>query len=233
MGRRQRPKPELLTLPPLLPTTHTPACLCLPPSSLPRIPVCHVHQRRPAGPGLHVPDAGQADAVSERKQTLKVYWHCQCPGHRTDALPAAGGCPPPAVYTPIPASLADTQPTPTLPVPHNSVPQRLCAAAQGQAGPLPRQPERQACGLLGAHGHQPRPQPARGRGAASEHRLSCWPATGVAVPWGRDLRFVVHRCWMLHLVGNAPWGAASAQLHGLFQLLSPWPCLTCRCASRS
>lgn len=41
---------------------------------------------------------------------------------------------------------------------------RLRAAAQGQAGPLPRQPVGQARRLLGAHGHHAGPKPGRGRG---------------------------------------------------------------------
>jgi hypothetical protein len=62
---------------------------------------------------------------------------------------------------------------------------RLRAAPQGQAGALPRQPQRQARRLQRAHGHQPRPQPGHQPGGAG--RPGPWPraraAAGPGAGW--------------------------------------------------
>lgn len=101
-------------------------------------PVRHVHQFGPAGPQLDVSDAGQAHAVggsAARPCTQREPVGREPAANPTGVKPhlpllcSAIYCPPS-----LPPNMAPGRPL-----------QRLCSAAEGKAGALPRQPVGQAC----------------------------------------------------------------------------------------
>ena len=179
---------------------------------LPADPVRHVHQQRPAGAVGHVQPAGQAHEVGAG---VGRAWG-------VGVGMGVGGCTRGKGWVAwrrlkeFPGSLNSGQrgsegqrqqlrqdlqqkadPRPPPPPPPARRLQGLCAAAQGQAGAVPRQPERQAGRLLGAHSHLARPKPEGGRG-------------GVVVVVVAVCGPCVSGCWRW-LVARMPWSSGAAQ----------------------